>query len=201
MPRCGLMSGMRAPLNTKPSRRAPASTVSPPEDASLETASNAACRIWTSSRLRAIIGSPRRTASLDARRRTTNFQAHRRAAQRRKCLGCVATPRSPSRASRPAAWVASRAPRCPELKVGRGTEGSNPAPIQWSTEPKLKTTSKGRSNTRRSSRRYCGCWKIHKFSKNSSPTTPSARSAPTPRPHENADPVRYRSLRMSRVKW
>jgi len=49
MPRCGLMSGMRAPLNTKPSRRAPASTVPPPEDASLETASNAACRIWTSS--------------------------------------------------------------------------------------------------------------------------------------------------------
>jgi len=48
--------------------------------------------------------------------------------------------------------------------------------IRWSTEPKLKTTSKGRSNTRLSSRRYCGCWKIHKFSKNSSPTTPSARS-------------------------
>jgi len=123
------------------------------------------------SRSRPLLGRPIRSS-----RDLERCQEAKEGRRQMQSLAERATPRSPSRTSCRAPWVASRAPRCPELKVGRGTEGSNPAPIQWSTEPKLKTTSKGRSNTRRSSRRYCGCWKIHKFSKNSSPTTPSARS-------------------------
>jgi len=57
-----------------------------------------------------------------------SLEARLRRPGMRKSLAERATPRSPSRTSGRAPWVASRAPRCPELKVGRGTEGSNPAP-------------------------------------------------------------------------